>query len=311
MNIIVLLLTSASLFSIEGLGQDVAVFHGPFTHVDKYTRIEFVLRPEWTVLKEGSEIRSIFWSNPFRFLLAAPVYKGFAVAAGNQERFNQSFDVFLENDDLTLHVLSRGGVEEVFATVGYTHGLGEIAIRGSYLFGNTCESWDYIIENYNLVDTFLYKYTGAIFSAGIHFTYVSIYYETFGSLDMTKPLMDTTFDLPNRLGLGVHGPVLGGQLSGIYEYSWWNDMYDFTRVHRFKILYTSDRYSIGYRYNPWYLERVTEHGLDLSYAIPLRYLGTIRLRAECSLRQTESVQEFIIAPQIELTIKELFVRRRR
>jgi hypothetical protein len=311
MNFMILFLTSASLFSIDGLGQDMSAFQTPFMYIGKYTRIEFTVRPEWTLLRQGSDIRSVFWSNPFQFYITAPVYRGFAIAAGNRERFNQNFDVRRANDDLRLHVISRGGVEEVFGSVGYGLPLGEFVVQGSYLFGNTYETWDYTIGDYNLVDTFLYKYTGEVFSAGFTTKYVSCYFETFGTLDMTRPSMDTTFDLPQRFGIGVHALVLGGHVSAGYEYSWWQEEYGFQNPHRFSIAYDRDTYGFGYRFSPWYLERVSEHGVDLSYKVPLPYLGMMRLHLDCAVRQTDNVQEFMIAPQIELSIRELFVKRRK
>lgn len=311
MQIMIVLLTGASLFSIDGIGQDMSLFDTPFMYIGQYARIEFTVRPEWTLLRQDSDIRSIFWSNPFEFYITAPVYRGFAVAAGNRERFNQNFDVFLENEDLRLHVVSHGGVEEVFGGVGYGTGIGEIVLQGSYLFGNTSETWDYLIENYNLVDTLLYTYAGSVFSTGITTRYVSCYYESFGTLDMTRPSMDTTIDLPQRLGAGIHIPALGGRVSGGYEYSWWPQEYGFRNTHRLFIEYDRNRYKFGYRFNPWYLETVSEHGFDISYKIPLPYLGMMRLHLDCSLRQTDTVQEFMIAPQIELSIREMFVKRRK
>lgn len=311
MHIMVLVLTGASLFSIDGLGQDMSAFQTPYMYIGKYARIEFSVRPEWTVLRQENDIRSVFWSNPFHLSIIAPVYRGFAIAAGNRERLNQNFDVFLENDDLHLHVIGRGGVEEVFGSVGYKILLGEFVVQGSYLFGNTYETWDYRIEDYNLVDTFLYTYAGTVFSAGFLTRYLSCYYETFGFLDMTAPSRDTTFKLPERLGLGVHTRLLGGRVSGGYEYSRWQKDYGFRASHRFTIAYDRDRFGVGYRFNPWYLERVSEHGMDLSYKVPLPYLGMMRLHFDCALRQTGAVQEFMIAPQIELSIQELFAPRRK
>jgi len=311
MSVIIILLTSASLFSIDGLGQDMSVFQKPYLYIGKYARIEFVVRPEWTMLYTDGDVRSIFWSNPFHFFLTAPVYRGFGVGVGNQERYNQNVDVFLENDDLQLHMTSRGGVEEVFGTIGYRTKLGEIVIQGSYLFGKSSETWNYLIQNYNLVDTLLYSYTGHIFCTGIYSKYLYVYYETFGSLDMTKSSMDTSFTLPNRIGAGVHTMFANGRISAGYEYSWWEPQYDFKNVHRFQLEYDQKKYSIGYTYKPWYLERVQEHGLDVSYKVPLPNLGTMRVHLELAYRETDNVQEFLIAPQIELSIRELFARRRK
>lgn len=311
MSLMIILLTSASLFSIDGVGQDMSVFQNPYLYIGKYARIEFLVRPEWTLLRKDSDIRSIFWSNPFHFFLTAPVYKGFAIGLGNRERYNQNFDVFLESDDLQLHVMSRGGVEEVFGTLGYGTKFGEFVVQGSYLFGNSFETWDYLIQSYNLVDTFTYSYTGHIFCAGVYTKYLSLYYETLGSLDMSKPSTDTSYTLPQRIGVDVHAMMKGARISAGYEYSWWESQYDFKNVHRFQIQFDQKKYSIGYSYKPWYLERVQEHGLDLSYKMPLPNLGTMRLHLELAFRETDKVQEFLIAPQIELSIRELFVKRRK
>jgi hypothetical protein len=312
MYIFVMLLTSASLFSVDGLGHDMSAFQTPFLNVGKYARIEFNVQPEWTILRQGGSMRGIFWSNPFQFCLTTPVYQGFAIAVGNRERLNQNFDVYhLSGEDLRIHVVSQGGVEEAYGTIGYKTKLGEVVFQGSYLFGNTRETWDYLIQNYNLIDTFDYQYSGSVFSIGIGMEYVSCYYETFGKLDMTKPSTDTAFDLSDRLGVGVHVPLLGVRLSGEYEYSWWPEQYGFSKVHRFKVILDKDQYGFGYRFHPWYLERVREHGIEFSYTLPLPYLGLMRLNLDCALRETEEVQELMIAPKVELSIQELFARRRK
>jgi hypothetical protein len=219
--------------------------------------------------------------------------------------------VYLENESLNLHVVSKGGVEEVFGTIGYHNTVGEVVVQGSYLFGNALETWDYTVQNYNLIDSLDYAYNGYIVCAGIYTNYISCYYETFGSLDMSKPTVDTTIDLPDRIGVGVHVPLIGGRVSAGYEYAWWDEQYSYKNVHRFELTYDRKTYSIGYTYNPWYLERVQEHGLDLSYKVPLPNLGMMRVHLVCAFRETDNVQEFMIAPQIELSIRELFRPRRK
>jgi hypothetical protein len=311
MTALIIFITSASLFSIDGMGQDMSVFEKPYLYIGKYARLEFIVRPEWTLLRDGEDIRSVFWSNPFHFAITAPVYRGFGIGLGNRERYNQNFDVYLENESLNLHVVSKGGIEEVFGTVGYHNTLGEVVVQGSYLFGNSLETWHYTVQNYNLLDSLSYTYNGYIFCGGVYTKYFSCYYETFGSLDMSTPTIDTTIAMSDRIGVGVHAPMFGGLISAGYEYSWWDDQYLYEHVHRLQVGYDRKTFSIGYTYNPWYLERVQEHGLDLSYKVPLPNLGIMRLHLLCAFRETDNVQEFMIAPQIELSIRELFMPRRK
>ena len=104
MNLILLVLVNASIFSIDGLGQDMSVFRIPFLDVYERARIEFSLKPEYNILNEDGEFRGKFWTNPFNFSFASPVTKGFVLGLGNLQRFDQTFDVYYDRDDLEIYL---------------------------------------------------------------------------------------------------------------------------------------------------------------------------------------------------------------
>jgi hypothetical protein len=312
MGLILLAIINASVFSIGGLGEDLSVFSSSFTDVYELARIDFSLKPEFNVLNKDGDFRAIFWSNPFNFSITAPVTKGFIVGCGNLERFNQSFDVYYEHDELNMHVNGEGGIEEFYVNLSNNFKVGEIALRGSYLFGNASEVWNYTIGDYYLVDSFQYKYHGKIFCGGLRIKFVSVFFETFGDIIMEKQDSDTTIDLPQRLSISLNPEIFKGKVNVIYEHSFWSDTYgDYRSPHRFRISFQKQRLGVGYMYNPWYLKNITEHGLDFSFDIPIHRLGSITLNLCCALRNKDSLREIKFLPEIKLTLKEIFARRRR
>ena len=311
MSLILVALINASIFSIGGIGQDISVFRTPFLDVFKSARIEFILKPEFNILNKGSDFRSKFSTNPFNLNLAVPVTKGFVFGLGNRERFSQSFDVYFDRDALEMHVEGEGGIEEIYVNLNNNFGIGEIAFRGSYLFGNATEIWNYYIGDYYNVDTFLYKYWGKIFCGGIRLKFVSVSYEFLGDIEWEKQNFDTTIDLPSRLAVGLHPEIFGGKVDFLFEHAFWpGDNEDYISPNRFKVSFIKERFAVGYRYNPWYLKDVNEHGLDFSLNIPIQRLGLITLNLGCSLRNKESLREINVSPEIKLTIHEIFARRR-
>jgi len=262
---------------------------------------------KFNILNEAGDFRSIFWANPFNFGLSVPFGKGITFSVGNRERINQSFDVFLSADELTMHAIGKGGIGEIFAGLDKDLGFGEIALNGSYLFGNSWEIWDYNISNYFQTDTFFYKYHGQIFSAGLELKPFLLCFEGFGSLIMENS--DTTIDLPERLSIGLRPRYFGGNVDLLYEHSFWQKN-DYRSPNRFKIGFTKGKFRFDYFYNPWYLKYVNEHGLDFSWKILMKNLGSINININCCLRNKDSLREFKIIPAVTFTFNEIFARRR-
>jgi len=309
---VLIFLLNASLFSLGGIGEDLGVFKTPFLESSQRAAVEFVLRPEFNVLNEGSDFRSIFWTNPFDFNLTVPFGRGFIFSVGNSERYSQAFDVYLEEEDLGLHVLGKGGISEIYANVNNDFKVGQIALRASYLFGHPWEIWEYSISNYYLTDTFSYTYRGKIFGAGLRVAFVSVAYEGLGSVTTETVTIDTTIDLPDRLSIGVNPPLFGGKLGMMYEHSFWhrNTGQNYSSPHRFKIGFEKQRIGVQYFYNPWYLEDVTEHGINFSWAIPVRNVGSAKFNISCALRSRGDLREFIIIPELQFTLREIFALRK-
>jgi len=309
MALILMAIINASIFSIDGIGEDLSIFRTPFTEVYRMAHIEFTLSPEFSVLNEGGNFRGIFWTNPFNFSFTVPITKGFVFGVGNLERLSQSFDIYFEENELEMHVVGDGGIEEIYANLNNNFGLGEIAVRGSYLFGNSWEIWDYSVGDYHLVDSMLYKYHGKIFCGGLKFNLFSLSYECFGDIVMEKANADTTINLPERLSIGLTPDLFGGKISLLFEHSFWGGNNSYTSPNRFKIGFTKRNLSIHYFFNPWYLSEVTEHGLIVSLATPIRNLGSLTLNLKTSLKSKGSIREFKIIPQFQLTLEEIFSRR--
>lgn len=311
MNLLLLFVMNASVFSIDGLGEDMTIFRQPFLGLSRTARVEFTLHPEFDILNQGSDLRGIFWTNPFHFSIALPVHKGLALSIGNNERFNQSFDVYYLNDELAMHLTSDGGIEEIAMSVAYRTGPVEAVCSGAYLFGNTTEIWDYTVGNYHLADTFLYKYYGKIFSAGIKAYIFSCSYEGLGDLTMEKSTVNT-IHLPGRLSLGLSPRIKNGTAHGLFEYVIWpDDDETYTSSYRIKLAYTNDRFAFGYYFNPWCFSSVSEHGFQFSIHLPVQRLGWISLQTTAALRMKDSLREIRFSPMIVLRLQELFIRRRK
>ncbi len=321
MAILLIYLTAASMFSLDGIGEDNCIFKGPFLGLQNKAHIEVALRPEFSILNKNGDFRGLFWTNPFNLKFAVPITRGFIFGIGNQTRFTQSFDLYFNEDNLNIHLDGKGGIEQVYVNLNNDFGVGEIALRGSYLLGNASEIWNYHIGNFYLVDTFNYKYEGKIFSAGLKLRAkklfdISAFYEGFGDVVMESEDADSTIDLPDRVSLTVipNIKVIGGLLALTVEHSFWPGIEQSTAYrspYRFKIGLIKERFSFDYFLNPWYLNDVTEHGIDVSLAVPIRKIGSLTFDLGCSIKNKESLREFRISPEVKLVLTELFVRRRK
>lgn len=321
MGTLLIFLIDASIFSLGGIGEDNSIFRDPFLGVKGKAKIELALRPEFNILIEDSDFRGLVWTNPFTLSLAIPITKGFIFGTGNLTRFTQSFDIFFSEDDLDMHLQGKGGIEEIYLSLNNDFGLGEIALRGSYLFGNVSETWHYYVSNYYLVDSFLYKYEGKIFSAGLKLRAeelfdVSLFGEAFGSVAMERQDSDTMIDLPARVSFGItpQKKFMGGKLTLFLEHSFWpddNQINEFQSPYRFKLGFSRERFAVSYFYNPWYLQNIAEHGIDVSLAIPMKRIGALTFDLGLSLKNKGALRELRISPEIKLILTELFARRRK
>ena len=321
MGTLLIFLINASIFALGGIGEDNSIFRDPFLGVKGKARIELALRPEFNILSEDSDFRGLVWTNPFTLRLAIPITRGFGFGAGNLTRFNQSFDIFFSEDDLDMHLQGKGGIEEIYLNLNNDFGLGEVALRGSYLFGNASETWHYYVSNYYMVDSFLYKYEGKIFSAGLKMRArelfdVSLFGEAFGSIAMKRQDSDTMIDLPARVLFGItpQKKLMGGKLTLFLEHSFWpddNQINEFRSPYRFKLGFSRERFAVSYFYNPWYLQNIAEHGIDVSLAIPMKRIGAITFDLGLSLKNKGSLKELRISPEIKLILTEFFARRRK
>ncbi|KPK67174.1 hypothetical protein AMJ87_13775 [candidate division WOR_3 bacterium SM23_60] len=303
---IVSFLICASAFSVNGIGEDMSAFSMPFDDIGTLTRIQFTFLPEFSAMREHGDVRSTFWTYRFRFYMAGPITQWLVFSAGNAERFNQSFDVYYEQDELDLHVEAQGGVEEVYAGAGLRFNDIRLAFRGSYLFGTAQELWNYSVGNYVIVDTFMYQYRGKVFTVGARYRFLSCAYEFLGDYTAENDV-DTLIELPSRLSVGLHHQFLGGDFELTTEHSFWQDTY--RSPTRFKLAYSRERIGVAYLYNPWYIDGVSEHGLDVSYALPIHRLGTITFELCSALRSRSSLQEVKISPRLVFTFDELFTSR--
>lgn len=300
-----LFFVNASVFSIQGLGEDLGVFQLPFVANDKLGQVQFVILPEFSILNEAYDFRGIFWTNPFQLKVAVPVYRGFYFSAGNRERFNQTFDIYSENDGLRIHLMGRGGIEEVYGGINKLFSWGAVCARGSYLLGKSAEIWHYHISNYTLADTFTADYEGMIFSAGVRFKIIDIAYEFLGSLTHNN---NTEIELPERLSIGLSPSFKKLKFSLLFEHSFWED---YSGPNRFKISVIKNNLSVGYAFNPWYLKGVQENRLDFSLNFPVKNVGFVNIGFASSLRIKDNIREFRFVPVMRFTIRELFARQRR
>lgn len=308
---VLLAVVNASIFSLGGVGEDVSIFREPFFPTTRLAQIEFTMQPEFNILTEDSDFRGLFRTNPFNFRIAVPVVKGIIFGVGNCERFSQSFDIYSQRSSLELHVMGDGGVEEAYLDVGWHFGIGQVALRGSYLFGNACEVWNYYIGDYSIADTFLYKYSGRIFCGGIKIKPLFLSYEAGGELVMEDTDRDTTIGLAERLLVGVSSPPIADiRITAAFEHSFW-DGDDHTSPNRFKLTFAKKVYAFDYYFNPWYLEGVTEHGFSFLLKLPIHRVGLITFDLKTSLRKKGSLKEIKFIPEIKLSIRELFAKRKK
>ncbi|UCD05970.1 MAG: hypothetical protein JSV98_01690 [candidate division WOR-3 bacterium] len=311
MAIIIAFLVNASIFSIGGIGEDLGVFHHPFMARGNLARLSFKIDPEYMLLQESGDLRGVFWTNPVKLSLGVPLGYGFGFMVGNRERFNQCFDVYLEDSSLQIHALGEGGVEEVYAGLSKRLGAFEIATTGSFLFGNAWEIWTHSIASYSLVDTFSYRSRGRIFAFGFRHDMFSIAYESFGRVRMIHmPAETTMIDLPERLSVGVFPRVAEYSLGVVYEHSFWSDT-TFDSPNRFKVSISRRNLGLTYYYNPWYFNDVSEHGLAFEFGVPLRNIGSVSILMDLSLRSRDGLRELMIKPKLNFVLNELFALRRK
>jgi len=308
MNIVFLVIFSASVFSIEGLGQEQIVFKTPFLGPMNFARIEFALKPELDILNSGSDFRGIFWTNPFYLNMEIPIYNGLVFSLGSIERFNQSFDIYSEKQGLKMYVQGRGGVEEIYLQLNQRLNIAEVFFRGSYLYGSSRETWKYTIDDYSIADTFFYKDKGEIFCAGLKLFMFSIFYEGLGKLDIEKLSNDTIYNLPQVLSLGLEHKFFEWAFCLLFEHSFWKDG---NAINRFKGTIEKENLGFSYAYNPWYLNDIQEHLLEISIRMPLRNFAIISFNPDIGVRIKGSLREFVFSPEFKLTLEEIFARRKK
>ncbi len=305
--ILLLCLLNASVFNVNGWGEDRSVFQVPFTGLLEKTQIEFTIQPEYTLISSNGDARGLFWFNPFRINLRVPVTPGFAVSLGNDERFNQSADIYLQRDQLNLHYRSQGGVEEAYAHGHLRLPVAEFCAGGSFLFGGSREIWDYDISDYVDTDTFQYRYLGWTIRGGLSVGIVFAAYEGLGHITMTASDRDSSRDMPGRLTIGVR-PVIGSyNLTAVFEHARWPG----SPVNRFCVGVGRGRFRILYSYNPWYLDGINEHGLQCAYQYPVKNLGSVGLTLKTGYRSRGDLAEFSFIPELKITFEELFSRRKK
>jgi hypothetical protein len=311
MTILLAFFISASVFSVNGIGEDLSVFRMPFLKAENIGQIGFTIDPEYTMLNQEGNFRGIFWTNPIKLSLSVPVVHGFTIMVGNCERFNQSYDVYLQDSSLDLHTVAEGGIEELYAGLNKNIGPIDVVFTGSYLFGNAREIWNHSISGYTVIDTFPYRYRGRIFNIALKHSLLSVGYEGFGRTRMIKLDEDTMMiDLPQRISVGVYPRIRDWLLGIIYEHSAWDES-NYDSPHRFRVSAQRGVLAFGMSYNPWYIKDVTEYGVDIDYVIPLRKVGSAQLRMSFVMREKEGLREFKFAPKLTFVLNELFVRRRK
>jgi hypothetical protein len=307
MNIFIFLI-GASVFSVGGMGEDKAVFQLPFYGPQNKAQLQFFLKPEFDITTENGDFRGRFWTNPFIVNLQIPVRDRILISAGNAERFDQSSDIYLHRDPLTMHLRAEGGMEEIRGQVNFNLPIAEIFGRGSYLFGGAREIWQYEMGDYSTVDTFSSAYYGSVFCAGLRFRFAAVAYEGLGRVTMARTQDDTSFDIPRRLTIGLT-PVFGNyQLKFIFEHSFWNG-YD--SPNRVQVGLTRAGYHFAYSFNPWYYHGINEHGLSVTRSISIKKIGFIGLDLQASYRSRGGLKEFKIVPEFKLTLEEIFSRRQK
>lgn len=308
MTLILFIFINASVFSIEGLGREHAIFQTPFLGPRSLARIEFCLRPEFNLLNKEKDFRGLFWTNPFYLNMEIPIYQGMVFSLGSRERFNQSFDIYAEAEDLDMYVQGRGAVEEIYCQLNQRLNIVEFFFRGSYLYGNSREIWRYTMGDYSIADTFFYRHKGQVFCGGVKLFMISAFFEGLGSLVMEKSACDTTYDLPQVLSFGLEHNFLEWKFSAIFEHSFWNNG---NKVNRIKGTAEKKNLGLSYAYNPWYIDNVQEHLLAISLKIPLTNFAMLTLNSDAGLRIKGSLREFVFLPEFKLTLEEIFARRKK
>lgn len=308
MSLILMLSISASVFSLEGLGQEQAVFQTPFMGLKHHARIEFYLKPEFNLLNKGKDFRGLFWTNPFYLSMEIPVYQEMVFSFGWRERFNQVCDIYSETEELNIHVQGRGGIQELYCQLNQRLNFAEFFFRGSYLYGNSREIWKFTIGDYSVADTFYYRNKGQVFCAGLKLFMISGFFEGLGKLDVEKAEIDTTYNLPKVLNLGFKHKFSDWTFSVMFEHSFWSDG---NRVNRFKGTLEGRNFGFSYAYNPWYINNVQEHLLRIYLNIQLTNFATVSINSEMGIRAKGSFREFVFSPVMRFALEEIFARRKK
>ena len=308
MTYLLFFITNASVFSVGGMGEDMSVFRMPFYGLQNQAQLQFVISPEFNFIAKNGDFRNCYWTNPFMLNMQIPLSDRLLLSVGNTERFDQSSDIYMARDQLTMHLLADGGIEEFRAQVNANLPIAEFFGAGSYLFGTAREIWEYDVGDYISVDSFNYEYYGTEFSAGFRYRFAALAYEGLGRVTMSLTSGDTSFDLPQRLTVGLI-PVLGEyKFKILFEHSFWNG---YKSPNRFQLGFARGGYQIAYSFNPWYYNGITEHGLSVGRVLPLKNIGFIGLDLQTTYRSRGGLMELKVIPQLKLTLEEIFSRRRK
>jgi len=324
--ILVIAAHAASVFSTGSLGEDRGTFAYFFAEPGPKSSMTFGANPVYNILYQSGDYRGSFWTNPLSFNLHIMLPWRAALRLSLDDRFNQNFDIYTSpvatgNYLFQRHIIGRGGISA--ATMALSKVWFERLLAGVVaqpLFGTSQELWEFELTNsgYSVTDTITYQYTGFYYAACAGVKTSRLTLQCYGEAGPDLNVKYTTgpntrrqqIPLPQRYGAIVSVP-LGRYLTRLQvEQSRWSDN-TLRDPLRFKLEAISGPNRLSYRYEPWYLDGVVEHGLSYARALPIAKVGGIALSMNLGLRNRGKLYELSINPSLDLRFEEIFALRKK
>ncbi len=317
---------AASVFSTRSLGEDRSAFAYFFADPGPRSSMTFSTNPVYNILYQSGDYRGSFWINPLSFNLHVMLPGRSALRLSLDDRFNQNFDIYTSpvtagSHQFQRHIIGRGGINA--ATVAVSKVWFEKFMTGvaaQPLFGTSQELWEFTLVNsgYTVTDTITYRYTGSCYAAcaGVRTNRVTL--QCYGEAGPDLTVKYTTgpntsrrqIPLPQRYGAIMSVPLGRYLLRLQVEQSRWSDN-TLRDPLRFRLEAASGRNRLAYRYEPWYIDGVVEHGLIYTRALPIAKVGGINLAMNLGLRNRGDLYELSINPSLDLRFEEIFALRRK
>ncbi len=320
------LMQAASIFATRDLGEDLSAFRYNFYPPEPRSSMVFSISPYYNIAYKDQTARGTFWTNPFFFNLnlVLPFQSMFRFSL--IPYFDQNFDIYTKiytigEYQFQRHTLSLGSINEASLTLVKIWGK-KVLTGASFipLFGSSQEFWEFHLLNsgYTVTDTVIYQYTGIKYGGSLGYSGDHLMINSYAEIGPDLNLKYTTtqrterdkIGQPHRYGLITVFPLKTNRGIMQVERSIWSEE-DQNSPIRFKIGFITQKNSIYYAFNPWYIKGVNEHNLTFTRIFPIPKFGALITSMLFSVKSRNELYEFSLNPTLHLKFDEIFGLRRK